>query len=248
MGDLVHELAGLHAEFGLYDPAMFAVEKENNIIERLSEIAELDYLQQFYNDYESHYIEAFRTRSDPTPSLRLTRVSRSVDLPYIGEIANRNHRAKVMMVFEGSLSDQKRLSVTVLACLWPITPAKPIHQIFTTFWPSRYDDLVRYLCVSAQVAREVYVVDAVRIGNDKGKSDLKKNRLLLEREIELVNPELIVLVGNMSDHIAKNAQKVNRRTFVKVPYPAKWRKKEKVASDDEKYETLCKRLVEVFAS
>lgn len=149
-------LAQIHAQFGIYDSKMFSVPDSQNIIYRISSIPELTYLHQFYVDYQREYLTELQKCPGQSTALKLTNVSRSVDLPFIGETAIATGRAKYMFVFEGSLSPAGRLCVTVLSCLWPLTSLQPLQDIFRTFWPSTYDYIVDCLGINVEIAKWSY--------------------------------------------------------------------------------------------
>jgi uracil-DNA glycosylase len=71
---------------------------------------------------------------------------------------------------------------------------------------------------------------------------LKGNRKLLNDEIALLEPELIVLVGRHAAHIAKLARTNNDKRFISVPFPSKWRTSVQVQEDQRKYHQLHERL------
>lgn len=244
---LAQTLAQVHAEFGIYYSEVFSVPDSQNIIYRISAIQELAYLHQFYVDYQREYITKLQKRSDQRSVPKLTNVSRSVDLPFIGEAVIQTGRAKHLFVFEGSLSPADRLSVTVLSCLWPLARLQSHQDIFKTFWPRRrhaYDYIVDCFGINVEIAKHSYVVDAVRIGNQAGKQDLQQNRQLLKREIEQLNPELVVLVGGIAKRtIASKTQRERRCLYFNVPFPMKWRSKQNSSNANRKYQELRNRWV-----
>jgi hypothetical protein len=240
--NLAQILARMHAEFGIYDGEMFSVPDSRNIIHRISSIPELTYLHRFYINYQREYMTELQKRPHHIPVSRLTNVSRGVDLPFIGESVIQTGRAKYLFVFEGSFSPPDRIAVTVLSCLWPLTGLHPLQDIFRTFWPSTYDHIVDCLGITAEIARHSYVIDAVRIGNPDGKQDHPRNRRLLEREIEQLNPELVVLVGKTAAAtIGSKAQREHESLYIKVPFPTKRLPRRLVEIANQKYEELRNR-------
>jgi hypothetical protein len=164
-------------------------------------------------------------------------------LPYIGEDVIESESSKYMFVFEGSLSQSDRLSITVLSCLWPLANFQPIQPIFQMFWSSPYFYIVECLGITPNIARNSYVVDAGRIGTESGRQDRPKNRELLEREIELLKPELVVLVGETAaDTIGNKTQRKNESLYFKVPCPTKRRSKKDIEKAKVKYKELRIRL------
>lgn len=245
--NIAEKLAEIHSEFGIYDSDTFNVRDSSmNIIDRISNIKELDYLHRFYLDYKTAFITKWNKQSDQHPISRATNVSRSVDLPFIGESVIQTRRAKYIFVFEGSLSPPDRLSVTVLSCLWPLEgliDQEPHQGIFRTFWQSPYDYIVECLGINVEIAKHSYVVDAVRIGKQDGRQqDRKKNRKLLKQEIDLLDPELVVLVGRTAAvTLGKEAQEEQGRCYVEVPFPTKRRSKQDVKKADSDFKKLRNR-------
>ncbi len=234
-------LAELHGHFGIFDSASFRADDSKNIIHHLSGIPELAYLRQFYLDYESALHTEFGKRQGQVRQPLRNRVARSVDLPFIGESVIQTGHAKYLFVFEGSLALTEKLSVNVLACLWPLERmAAPLQRIVRAFWPSRYDLIVQCLGIEPEIAGHSYVVDAVRIGMHDGKKpDREQNRELLKREIGLLNPELVVLVGKTAAKTIGNAaQKEERSRYFPVPFPTKVRSKKDADNAEQKYEEL----------
>lgn len=87
-------------------------------------------------------------------------------------------------------------------------------------------------------------MDAVRIGTPAGKQDRPQNRELLDREIELLNPELVVLIGRTAAGTIENKTLRERRSlYFEVPFPTKRRSKEDLERANQKYEELRNRWV-----
>jgi hypothetical protein len=241
--ELAEILAQCHAEFGIYDEGMFNASDSHNIVHHISSIPDLAYLRKFYLDYQRKYIDRWKSRVVQPRVNRSTNVSRNVDLPFIGEAVIKSGSAKYMFVFEGSLSQSNRLSITVLSCLWPIANFQPIQSIFQMFWSSPYFYIVECLGITPSIARNSYVVDAVRIGTENGRQDRQKNRELLKREIELLNPEIVILVGGTAaDTIGNKTQRENESLYFKAPFPTKRRSKQDIEKAKGKYEELRIRL------
>jgi len=243
---LAKRLANLHGEYGVYDREKLCVPPRENIIDQIPGIGELAYLHRFYINYRRNLLVKLKKRRGRPAISRMTHVSRSVDLPFIGEAVV--DRAKYFFVFEGSLSMESKLSVTVLSCLWPLegmASLMPLQNIFRNFWPSPYDFIVESLKINAEIARHSYVVDAVRIGKQdgKGKQDLPTNRELLSREICLLNPALVILVGRTAANIVgKEAQRTQKNRYCQVPFPTKRRSKRDAKRAERKYEKLREQM------
>ena len=245
---IAEKLAKIHGEFGIFDTASFSVDDSKNIILHLSGIPELAYLHQFYLDYKSALETGFRERQGQVRQPLRIKVARSVDLPFIGESVIQTGHAKYLFVFEGSLSPTEKLSVNVLACLWPLEgTAGPLQRIVRAFWPSRYDLIVECLGIKREIAKHSYVVDAVRIGMQDGeKPDRERNRELLKEEIGLLNPKLVVLVGKKADKtIGEEAQEEEGRDYFAVPFPTKARSEQDTKKAKQKYEELKRKYQEL---
>ena len=238
---IARTLAEIHSKFGIFDIPMLNADKSRNIIDQISGIPSLAYLHQFYIDYKEALTTEFGKSPCEVVISRRTDVSRSVDLPFIGESVVQTGHAKCFFVFEGSLAQKEFLSVTVLACLWPLeaTPG-PLHGIVRKFWPSPYDYIVECLGIKSEIAKHSYVVDAVRIAVQGGKKpDRKQNRLLLEQEINLLKPRLLVLVGRIAEEtIGNKAREAERGRYFAVPFPTRTRSPEDVQKAKPIYEEL----------
>jgi hypothetical protein len=232
-------LAQIHADFGIYDTAIFNLASSNNIVRQISSIQELAYLHNFYLDYQREYANHLQNRPSQHSGLRCTNVSRSNDLPFIGDAVIETGQAKYFFVFEGLLSQPNYLSNTVLSCCWLLHQAVIPRTLFDSFWKRRrhaYDYIYQCLGINADIARHSYVMDAVRIGTEAGKQDRSQNRRLLEREIQQLDPELVVLVGKTAaDTLGNNS---SDRLYRTVPFPTKRRSKEDIEKANEKYAGL----------
>ena len=173
-----------------------------------------------------------RTRSEPSNG--------GAEREYIGEKALKSGRVRFMFVFEGSLSEPTHLSTTVLSCLWPVKSFQRIQSIFCTFWPTTYFNIVHGLGMTVEIAKRAYVVDAVRT------PELRKNRDLLRREISLLEPELVVLVGGEAERIIGFAAcQAEPDRYFRVNFPNNGRDKARTTKDDKLFEELGRRLQEL---
>lgn len=231
---LAKSIASLHAEYNLLPLRLFDVPAELNIIARISDIKELEYLHRFYENYETEYRKA-----EVGPVQPLLGVARSVDLPFVGECVLRSSKARYLFVFEGALSPPARLSNTVLSCLWPLEGFRQVQGIFGTFWPTTYFNIVENLGISVEIARRSYVVDGVRIGNPNGNPDIRLNRDLLAKEVELLDPKLVILVGRKAASIVGNAAiEADPERYFRVPFPSNRRARSRVEADKPKFKEL----------
>lgn len=244
---IAERLAEIHGEFGIFDSPMLSRDESKDIIHHISGIPELAYLHKFYTDYVGALTAESGKGQGQAPISHHTNVSRSVDLPFVGESVIQEGRANYFFVFEGSLSERGCLSVTVLACLWPLEAvAGSFHGIVRAFWPSRYDLIVDHLGIKPEIAKRSYVVDAVRIAIQGGKKpDREQNRKLLKQEIDLLEPRLVVLVGRTAEQTIGNAaQREKRSRYFAVPFPTKTRSKDDVQKAKPKYEELKRKYEE----
>jgi hypothetical protein len=217
------QLAQLHAEFGIYKKDAFSLPDSQNIISRISSIPEIEYLHRFYSEYQKGFKAQFQKRSKKRIATKSTSTSRSNELPFVGESVIQSGHAKYMFVFQGSLQEQQFLSVTVLSCLWPLGDSYVQNDIFQVFWPGRkniYEHIVKSLGITPAIANCAYVVNALRIETEDKLSDLHQNRDLLEREITLLDPELVVLLGGAASRtMGHNAHKERKALYRSVPFP-----------------------------
>jgi hypothetical protein len=233
---LAVSLGRLHADFRIFPTALFDATGAQNIIRQLSAIGQLSYLCQFYNEYESEYRRAGIGEVEPLAA----GIARSTDLPFIGEEAIGSGHARFMFVFLGSLSEHTHLSTTVLSCLWPVESFQPIQSLFCTFWPTTYFNIVRGLGITVEIAKNAYVVDAVRT------PEMRTNRDLLRREIDLLTPELVVPVGGRAKRIIGSAAlNAEPDRYFPVNFPNNGRDKQRIAADEDQFEKLRRRLREL---
>lgn len=191
------ELAKIHVKYNIYPESLLDVEVDKSIIRGIRDFEPLRYLSGFYDNYLSAYTSHQRSlRQDSAIKGPLKGAARSVDLPFIGPSALRQRKAKYMFVFEGSLQETNRLSITVLSCFWLFRDLTKYRSLIQTYWnPTSYRRIHQSLHISPEIADQSYVIDAFRIGNSEGKRDTKANRSLLLEEIELLQPEIKVLVA-----------------------------------------------------
>lgn len=239
-------LAQIHADFGIYHPKIFNAAKDKNIIYQISTIPELAYLHQFYVDYQNEYLTELQRRPNQHFAQNVTNVSTSIDLPFVGNTVIETGKAKYFFVLEGSLASPDYLTVAFHSCFWPL--GSDWHQ-FPTYIQSLMGNgkgkyRYRYEClgISPKIIRDLYLIDAIRIGTSDGKKDYKQNRELLKREIEQLNPELVVLAGKEAAKIIGNEADSNPLYF-KVTFPT-WQLKSDVKEKANKeYEELHRRLL-----
>lgn len=214
----VDDLARLHK--GIYPKT-----SNRNFIDNLKGINSLSYLTSFYDAYLDSY-EANLTDSFSFHELK-TSIARTKDLFFIGDQVINSKKTKYMFIFEGSLQKQPELTVTVEAWRWILNKENDEYRFLKPWRRGEY--ISEKFCMKAEVAKNSYVVDAVRFGklaeNAKdvitGKSkelpDIDKCRELLHKEIELLNPEFIIPVGNNARKILGSDANPN---VIPVVFPA----------------------------
>jgi hypothetical protein len=218
MESLSTTLAELHSRYQVYAESQVNGDVEPNIIQDLRTIEGLEYMAAFYDEYVQTYLESSNFDSSPF----LKGAARSTDLPFIGRRVCESGHAKYMFVFEGSLQETTCLSMTVLSCFWIFTDIEPLQGTMTKYWRrlKRYQRIIDDLGITPAIAEQSYVVDAFRIPNHRGTRDTKQNRALLQEEIRVLDPEIIVLVGNTAKDVAATLVVGESSRFHHVPFPA----------------------------
>jgi len=214
---LATQLGDIHARYRIFDKESFELPVALNIIHKVAGIEELQYLVKFWKSYGNSFTNVGRAPN-------VTSVSKSIDLPYIGENVLATGRAKYLFVFEGGTSEPTRLSCTMLACLWPLNQehaSTRYGHLFDTFWArqgrARYSYSHAKFGINHQIAKNAYAIDSVRISNGNRNPDWIINGNILRDEIALLNPDLVVLAGGKA-HRAFAESKVTNRAE-RVPYP-----------------------------
>ena len=235
---MISSLATLHRKYGIFDE--FPICRNDWLpvmIEAFKEHEDLGYLHSYYVDYFEQYREL---PAESSNSGELTGVARTVDLQFIGKNVIKTKKSKYFIVFEGSLADVAEPSMTVLSCLWATDDPSLQADIMRRFWPgkgkSSYDFIVKCLSMKPEVASDVFVTDAVRIANSSGKPALKMNRDLLHREISILNPEYVVLLGSTAKNVYGKVSSELDYEVVELPFPTKnYRSAEKIQSTLDEY-------------
>jgi uracil-DNA glycosylase len=94
--------------------------------------------------------------------------------------------------------------------------------------------------MTVEIAKKAYVVDAVRT------SELRKNRDLLRREIDLLQPDFVVLVGGEAERIMGSAaRQAEPDRYSRVNFPNNGRDKARTTKDGKLFEKLGRRLQEL---
>ncbi|WP_423148634.1 hypothetical protein [Rubrolithibacter danxiaensis] len=176
---IARKLADLHSEYKVYTRTQLTT-SSNNIICSLS--SSFPYLYNFYQNY----IEVFSNEVENR--IKDDKRVRSTDLPFIGEDVVSTGEAKFFFVFEGSLSDKNKLSITALAHLWLTEESEIISSFSERWWKKHlYNNVHKHLDIKSEIATQSYVFDARRTpSNDQD---------LIYREIEMLKPKLVVCIG-----------------------------------------------------
>lgn len=185
--DISNKLAKLHNDFNLFSKDDF-LKKQGNIINSLEEYPEFSYLYEFYKIYGPNF-------TNKTSIQISTPEARNRDLPFIGKNVIENKRADFIFYFEGSLSHESKLSITVLSHLW-LTDNDDIINKFcgkNLWWTiGNFNNIRKKLNFSKKVIENSYITDAIRFNKAK-QSDY--NTILAYEEIRLLNPKLVVCIG-----------------------------------------------------
>lgn len=199
---LAEELAKNHSQFGIYSSTI----RGQNILDDLRDLQtpELDYLLDFY----ASYFNAYKPPSMNSGNLSNAVLAKNTDLFFIGQEAL-SSSAKFMFVFEGSLQDPKKLSITVLACFWLLNDSSLSQQhknVLKQYWSlCRYKDVKDKLGINADIAKNSYVVDMVRVGNRQDKPDLGRSREVLKMDFYSIRPKHVISVGIRTRDFIKDA-------------------------------------------
>ncbi len=155
---LPEKLAQLHSDYGVYSYKALQSDK-GNILTTLKEFSVFNYLSSFYKGYIEFYAqsEVILTNDER---------ARSKDLFFIGNEVVKTNQAKLFFVFEGSLSDSEKLSITVLAHLWLQNQDDIIDKFCGkhNWWTKpNYKDVKDKLKIIPEFAQNAYVTDAIRV-------------------------------------------------------------------------------------
>lgn len=235
-----NRIARLHAEYQLFSSEDFKRERGNILKELSADKPNFGYLSSFYENYGAF----FGNEKDIHAN---TNVSRSRDLPFLGESAIMNQKVKFIFYFEGSLSDEDKLSITVLVHLWLTNEESIVNNYFPEWWRrTNYNFVKDKLNISKEVIQNSFVTDAVRFtiedkkeDNEKitYKSDDEKNSELISKEIELLNPQLVICIGWKAKDLVGMKYREQNTKFHFVPFPS-FQYKKRVEKHNDMYEAL----------
>ena len=152
-------------------------------------------------------------------------------------------QAKYMFVFQGSLARPELLAAPCSLAFGHSTSVYSPVISSSPFGLARrhaYDYIYKCLGMNSAIARHSHITSAVRMGKLDGTQDRQQNRRLLQREIEQINPELVVLVGShASATVGDKIQREHRSLyFNQTPFPTKGRSIADVEKENRKYDEL----------
>lgn len=225
---LPEKLAELHSHYGVYSYNGLCSDN-GNILATLKEFSTYNYLSSFYNEYIQSYTQIKAILTDD-------KRARSKDLFYIGNEVIKTNQAKLFFVFEGSLSDSEKLSITVLAHLWLQNQDDIIDRFcgkYNWWTKPNYLGVKNKLKIIPEFAQNAYVTDAIRVENEH------KNRELIYKEIELLKPEIVVCVGKAAQSIVGMKYLEQDTKFHSVRFP-------KYTNEKQEYEELSLILTKVI--
>lgn len=211
---MIESIAELHAENKIYPEDLLRKNANHHIIKYLERYAETNYLAEIYHNYLSNYrLNLIDTGIRPEENTRMSgKIARSVDLPFIGKRVVDKNKPTFMIIFNGSLQKEKKLSVTVLSCFWLFENAFNRHEaMIKDYWNERsFKLMIDNLKITPKIAQHSYIVDAFRISNgaktDTG-ANRERNQKLLIREAEIIKPDFVLQVGTTTSDIVRDSLK-----------------------------------------
>jgi hypothetical protein len=235
--NLTEKLSKLHGEYSLYSKKELDSEDKNNIINSLKDTKELVYLHDFYKNYSS-FMDDFEKED----------IKR--DLPFIGKSVIEKEKAKFLFYFEGSLSKEKKLSITVLANLWGIKDSKLIEKFCWKdnndkkenphkWWTlSNFNKINNQLGIEMKIANNSYITDAKRLISDI------ENHKLIHEEIKMLEPKLVICIGDVARNIVGMKYYKNTK-FHHVGFPSN-RHSISLKSENKKAYDELKKILQDF--
>jgi hypothetical protein len=176
------KLSRLHSLYNVYSSGAFH-SKSGNILYELCKHEDFDYLNNFYKQYINSYDDTLTS------------------------VIEAGH-SKFFFVFEGSLSQTEKLSITVLSHLWLTKKEELINKFCgkDKWWTfSNYHNIHEKLNITKDFANHSYVTDALRVGSNNETNKKKKlyelNQELIYKEIVLLKPKLVICVGKTAEEI-----------------------------------------------
>ncbi|POY35138.1 hypothetical protein C3K47_16275 [Solitalea longa] len=220
--DLSESLGNLHNQHRLYINSDFLREEEKNIIYHLDDF---NYLKKFYLKYRT-----FITNNEE--NYLNNKKARNLDLPFLGQKVIESGKADFIFYFEGSLSSNDKLSITVLAHLW-LTQNDEIINKFCgegKWWTnSHYRNIQEKFNIKTSVTERSYIADSKRFESNERCSKL------IHDEIKLLEPKIVICVGN-------TAKDLTGMNYFDLPTKFHYVKFPKYHNDNEIYNSLRKIL------
>ena len=219
--EILRKLSHIHAKYDVYSENQIKGNVKESIIEDIRLIPRLKYLANYYDTYFDEYQKQIEGNWNNN-TFKGDSIARSTDLPFIGSDVLESGTANYLFVFKGSLQSIEKLSMTVLSCFWIFNNNLQYQNIFNKYWPSQnYNLLLENLGITPEIAKKSYVTDFARIPHNKGTRDTKKCRALLLDEIEILKPNLVILVGAEPRNVFISELERNPDKFITVPFSLK---------------------------
>ena len=204
------QLAKLHDDFSLFSKDDFLI-TTGNIINSLKMFDEFSYLYNFYKIYGSNFLNKIPTSVN-------VKEAKNRDLPFIGKNVISNQRADFIFYFEGSLSKEDKLSITVLSHLWLTFDEKVINTFCgkNLWWTvANFKNIRDRLNLSKKVISNSYITDAIRFD----RSQNEKNTKLAYEEILLLKPKLVICIGTKAKETIGMKFLVQNTKFHYIKFP-----------------------------
>lgn len=237
---LVHQLAKLHTTYDIYLESQMIGEVRKNIIEDIEEFEELRYLSYFYYEYFEEYLCEKNGGRLEYNYFKGDFRSRSLNLPYLGRNTITEEKVSHFFIFRGSLQEKDQLSMTALSCFWLFNEEDLIDHLYEKYdaaW-RYYHPFVQKIGITKEIIENSYVTDLYRVSDSKGRVDLLRCKQLLGEEIQLLQPEVIVLVGSEARNAFQQEIQSQPDKFLFVPYTIK--------GDEEPYRVVRKKLAHQY--
>lgn len=216
---LEESISTLHSQFQLFSSHDF--DGDLSILKVLSTLPEFAYLVEFYQVYKDYFGVEKNNQIN-------SKYSKNRDLPFIGKSALEKQEVKFIFYFEGSLSKEEKLSITVLSHLWQTNNDNIINMFCgeekwrqEKWWHvNNYNFVKNTLNISNEVTQNSFITDSVRFSDMNGNSDDEKNKSLIIQEILLLKPKLVICVGTKARDLVGMKYYNQDTKFHFVPFPS----------------------------
>lgn len=236
----MHQLAKLHNTYSIYLESQMIGEVQENIIRDIEEFEDLRYLSYFYYQYFEEYLYRKNGGKLVYNHFKGDFRSRSLNLPFLGPNTITEEKVSHFFIFRGSLQEKDQLSMTALSCFWMFDEADLVDHLYAKYdaaW-RYYHPFVQKIGITKDIIENSYITDLYRVSDSKGRVDLQRCKQLLVEEIQLLNPEVIVLVGTEARKAFKQEMHSQPEKFLSVPYT--------IRGDQEPYELVRNRLAHQY--